>query len=73
MPRFTSFKFEQISRKLPDESVIPHEFKTLDNRTKPIFRWDKEDKIKKLVQSMLSYKSKIEFEANEFNSGKIKV
>ena len=40
------FSFEQIFIKMVNEIVIPQEVITPNDTTKPMFRWDKQDKIK---------------------------
>ena len=46
-----------------------HELKSSNIMAKPRFRWDKKDKFKNLVQSMLSYKLKVEFDARTTSYG----
>ena len=54
-----SFLFKKILIKKTDESTTAHA--TQEKIAKPKFRWDKKDKVKKLGQSTLSYKSEIQF------------
>ena len=46
-----------------DESLTLDGLKYPGNMANPRLRWDKEDKLKNLVQSMLSYKSEMESDA----------
>ena len=55
------FLFEKILIKKTDESMAAHGLKTQEKIAKPKFRLDKEEKVKKLGQFTLSYKSEIQF------------
>ena len=45
------------------ESLTQHKIKSLDNMTKPRFRLYTKEKLRNLVQSMISYNSETEFDA----------
>ena len=47
--------------------------KALKKNLKPIFRWDKEERINNLIQFMLIYKSEMEFDRRDFNADKVKL
>ena len=47
--------------------------KALKKNLKPIFRWDKEERINNSIQFMLIYKSEMEFDRRDFNADKVKL
>ena len=47
--------------------------KALKRNLKPVFRWDKEERINNSIQFMLIYKSEMEFDRRDFNADKVKL